>query len=37
VRVDDDTWRKAQEKAQKEGKSVSDVVRECLSEYTKDE
>lgn len=37
VRVSDKTWDKAAEKAAKEGRSVSDVVRECLDSYTDDE
>lgn len=37
VRVSDEAWRKAEQKAAKEGRSVSDVVRECLDKYTDDE
>lgn len=37
VRVSDEVWKKATEKAAKEGRSVSDVVRECLDKYTDDE
>lgn len=37
VRVPDEVWEKAAKKAAKENRSVSDVVRECLDEYTKDD
>ncbi|SNS63711.1 hypothetical protein SAMN05443665_10075 [Actinomadura meyerae] len=37
IRVSDEQWRKAKEKAEKEGRDVSDVVRDCLDEYTKDD
>lgn len=37
VRVPKEIQEKAERKAAKEGRSVSDVVRECLSEYTKDD
>lgn len=33
VRVPDAVWREAQEKAEREGKSVSDVVNDCLRRY----
>lgn len=33
VRVSDEQWKAAQEKAAKEGRDVSDVVRECLDKY----
>lgn len=36
VRVSDESWKKAQKKAEERGESVSDAVRRCLDEYTKD-
>ncbi|MQA96266.1 MAG: ribbon-helix-helix protein, CopG family [Streptosporangiales bacterium] len=33
VRVPDEVWREAQEKAEREGKDVSEVVRDCLRRY----
>jgi len=37
IRVSDDTWKKAQKKAEERGESVSDAVRRCLDEYTRDQ
>ncbi|HEU5159277.1 MAG TPA: ribbon-helix-helix protein, CopG family [Streptosporangiaceae bacterium] len=37
VRVDEATWNKAAEKAAKEGRSVSDVIRDCLDSYVADD
>lgn len=37
VRVSDEAWKKAQAKAEREGRDVSDVIRDCLDEYTRDE
>ncbi|NVI88252.1 ribbon-helix-helix protein, CopG family [Actinomadura sp. BRA 177] len=37
MRVPDEVWEKAAKKAAKEDRSVSDVIRECLDEYTKDQ
>jgi hypothetical protein len=38
IRVDDTLWQAAKSKAAKEGKSISEVVRECLVAYAaKDE
>ncbi|GGP98272.1 hypothetical protein GCM10010187_12350 [Actinomadura coerulea] len=36
IRVSDEQWKKAKDKAEKEGRDVSDVIRDCLDEYTKD-
>lgn len=36
VRVPDEIWRKAQERAEREGRSISDVIREHLREYGED-
>jgi uncharacterized protein (DUF4415 family) len=33
VRVPDAVWKDAQEKAEAEGKTVSDVVNDCLRRY----
>lgn len=33
VRIDDDLWTAAQDKAASEGRNVSEVVRELLSTY----
>lgn len=33
VRVSDAKWNAANAKAEKEGRSVSDVLRDCLDEY----
>lgn len=33
VRVPDDVWNEAKRKAAEEGKTVSDVVNECLRRY----
>lgn len=35
IRVDDDLWRKAQQRAEAEGRTVSDIVREALRKYVK--
>lgn len=35
VRVPDSVWKPAAQKAEREGKNVSDVVRRCLDEYAK--
>lgn len=37
IRISDETWKKATDKAAKEGRSVSDVVRECLDSYVEDD
>ena len=37
VRVPDEVWRKAERKAAKEDRSVSDVIRDCLDSYVDDE
>jgi Arc-like DNA binding domain len=34
VRVPDAVWQRAKARAEKEGRSISDVLRECLDEYT---
>lgn len=33
VRVPDERWKQAQEKAAREGRTVSDVINECLEKY----
>ncbi|SFO14217.1 hypothetical protein SAMN04489713_104253 [Actinomadura madurae] len=33
VRVPDEVWNEAKEKAEREGKNVSDVVNDCLRRY----
>jgi predicted HicB family RNase H-like nuclease len=33
VRVPDEVWRDAKEQAEAEGKSVSDIVNDCLRRY----
>lgn len=33
VRIPDEVWQQAKEKAAAEGKTVSDVVNECLRRY----
>lgn len=33
VRVPDAVWNEAKEKAEREGKTVSDVVNDCLRRY----
>lgn len=35
IRVPDERWTQAKEKAEAEGKTVSDVVNECLERYIK--
>lgn len=35
IRIDDDLWNAATERAAKFGKSVSDVIRELLREFVK--
>lgn len=35
IRVDDDLWQAAQAKAEAEGRSVSEVVRELLARWVK--
>jgi predicted HicB family RNase H-like nuclease len=35
VRVPDERWKQAKEKAEAEGKSVTDVVNDCLEKYVK--
>lgn len=35
VRIDDDLWQRATERAAENGKSVSDVIRELLREFVK--
>lgn len=35
IRVDDDLWRAAQEKAKAEGRTVSDVIRDRLRRYVR--
>lgn len=35
VRVPEERWKQAKEKAEAEGKSVTDVVNECLEKYVK--
>jgi len=37
IRVSEEKWKKAQEKAEERGESVSDAVRRCLDEYTRDQ
>lgn len=36
VRIPDALWNAAQDKAEREGESVSDVIRRALEEYTHD-
>lgn len=36
LRVSDERWKAAQKKAAEQGKSVSDVLNECLDEFLKD-
>lgn len=35
VRIDDELWKAAQEKARREGRTVSDVIRDRLRRYVK--
>ena len=35
VRIDDELWKAAQEKARQEGRTVSDVIRDRLRRYVK--
>lgn len=35
IRIDDDLWKAATERAEKVGKSVSDVIRDALREFVK--
>ncbi len=35
VRVPDDVWRAAQEKAERRGETLSDVIRRALERYAK--
>ena len=35
IRVEDDLWRAAQDKARAEGRTVSDVIRDRLKRYVK--
>lgn len=37
VRVDDDIWIPAKDKAEKRGDNLSDVIRRALIDYTKEE
>lgn len=37
IRVDDERWNAAKEKAEKEGRNVSDVLSECLDKYIADD
>lgn len=37
IRVSDEQWKAAQKKAEKEGRDVSDVLRECLDKYVADD
>jgi hypothetical protein len=37
VRVSDDRWNAAKEKAEAEGKTVSDVLNECLDSFVGDD
>jgi hypothetical protein len=36
VRVSDDRWKAAKEKAEAEGRSVSDVLNDCLDKFVDD-
>lgn len=37
IRVDDDTWQAASERATEEGRTVSDIVRIALRAYAEDQ
>lgn len=37
VRIDDARWAAAKAKAEREGKTVSDVLKECIDKYVEDD